>query len=868
MAIYTFPAVCVASAAIGSHGIIPSMHSVVPTDSTLPASRAPVHHAGGAVPPPPAWAWPAVLALFACGGGWALVHEIVWFQLLQLSLGSSAVSLAVLLGTFMGGLGLGSSIAPRLAAAGRHPLAVYAALEAGIAVCGAGLLWAAPALGSLYAASLPAGYPGLVVRGLVAVICLLPPTVLMGATMPVLAGFVARTPAADSRLGLLYAGNLAGAVCGCLFAAYGLLPRFDLFTAGSVAVAGNLAVAALAAAVARCTPAPAPAGATTAVRLPLDRGLLVAIGLSGLTALAAEVAWTRLLALQIGGTVFAFAIILSVFLAGLGLGSACAASLARATGDARTAFGLCQLLLPAGIAWAAFQLAHSLPLWPINPSLGRDAVAMFQLDLVRCLWAVLPATLLWGASFPLAVAALARGGDDPARRVAAACAANTLGAIAGAVAGAPLVWMCSSQGMQRLLILVAAVAAGLALTPVAVAAWRSFARGRLALACGACLAAVWVAGMAWLVPPVSPALVAYGRFSGLWAGSNEFVYVGEGLQASVAVTRTPSGLTLYHNAGKVQASSMSQDTRLQRLLGHLTTLVPESPRDVLVIGCGAGVTAGAAALDPRVESETIVEIEPIVPSAVLAHFSDHNGDVLRDPKVRVVIDDGRHHLLSTSRTYDAITSDPLDPWVRGAATLYTREFFELAKSRLRPGGVFTLFVQLYQTNDAAVKSQLATFFAVYPHGLVIDNTIGGLGYDLVLLGQPGPTVIDVDAIARRLDQPEFAAVRASLADVGIGTVAELFASCVGGADSLREFLADAEITTDRNLRLQYLAGGSLNRFDSAAIHARMLAGPFRFPAAAFRGSADAVRAVEAAMQRGRARDGGERGPLPEAVQRP
>ena len=501
--------------------------------------------------------------------------------------------------------------------------------------------------------------------------------------------------------------------------------------------------------------------------------------------------------------------------------------------------------------------AHSLPLWPINPSLGRDAVATFQLDLVRCLWAVLPATCLWGASFPLAVAALARRGDDPARRVAGASAANTLGAIVGAVAAAPLVWTCSSQGTQRLLILVAAIAAGLALVPIAAAAWRVFPRGRLAVASGGCLAVTWVAAMAWLVPPVSPALVAYGRFSGLWGGDNEFVYIGEGLQASVAVTRTPTGLTLYHNAGKVQASSVSQDMRLQRLLGHLTTLVPESPRGVLVIGCGAGVTAGAVSLDPRVESETIVEIEPIVPTAVLAHFSDHNGGVLRDAKVRVVIDDGRHHLLSTPRTYDAITSDPLDPWVRGAAPLYTFEFFELAKSRLRPGGVFTLFVQLYQTNDAAVKSQLATFFAVFPDGLVIGNTLGGMGYDLVLLGQSGPTVIDLDAIARRLDLPEFAAVRGSLADVGIGTVEELFATCIGNADSLCAFLADAEITTDRNLRLQYLAGASLNRFDSASIYARMLAGPFRFPAAAFRGSTDRVQAVEAAMQHAARKAGAE-----------
>ena len=188
----------------------------------------------------------------------------------------------------------------------------------------------------------------------------------------------------------------------------------------------------------------------------------------------------------------------------------------------------------------------------------------------------------------------------------------------------------------------------------------------------------------------------------------DIFYVGEGLSSSVAVSRFGSGNIMnYHNAGKVQASSQPQDMRLQRMLGHFTTLVPKSPKKVLVIGCGAGATAGAVSIDQKVESLIIAEIEPLVPRVVSEHFGEHNFHVVRNPKTHVVIDDARHYLLTTDETFDAITSDPLDPWVKGAATLYTKEFFELAKSKLNPGGTVTLFVQLYESTPEAVKSEIA-----------------------------------------------------------------------------------------------------------------------------------------------------------------
>jgi len=158
--------------------------------------------------------------------------------------------------------------------------------------------------------------------------------------------------------------------------------------------------------------------------------------------------------------------------------------------------------------------------------------------------------------------------------------------------------------------------------------------------------------------------------------------------------------------------------RLQRMLGHLTTLIPTNAKKVVVIGCGAGVTAGAVSIDPAVEHETIAEIEPLVPKVVSTYFSEYNFDVVRNPKVHVQIDDARHFIQTTNEKFDAITSDPLDPWVKGAAMLYTKEFFETAKAHLNPGGVMTLFVQLYESNSDAVKSEIATFLDAFPNGVV------------------------------------------------------------------------------------------------------------------------------------------------------
>jgi spermidine synthase len=795
-----------------------------------------------------------LLALFVASGCAALIYEIVWFQMLQLVLGSSAVSIGVLLGTFMCGMCVGSLALARFVSRHRHPLRVYAALEVAIGVCGVLMLAVMPIVESVYTAVVGHGIPGLLVRGLLAAVCLLPPTVMMGATLPAVSRWVEMSPRGVSWLGYLYGSNTLGAVLGCLLAGFYLLRVFGMRTATFVAVGLNAAVAAGAFVLARVRPETGPRGATDniepeALAVPTTSAwiIYVAIGLSGMSALGAEVIWTRLFGLLLSHTTYTFSIILAVFLIGIGLGSGVGSLVARRTPHPRRALGLAQLGLIAAIAWTSWNITSSLPYWPVNPRLAPSPWFQFQIDFVRCLWAILPAACLWGASFPLALAAVASKGSDGAVVVGRVYAANTVGAIVGAL-GTSLVLIATvgTQNGERILMAISALAAALTLLPA-----RPFegAASRFTLRdTGAAVAIALVAVLLGRnVIAVPPLLVGHGRFSAAERKTQEtFLFVGEGMNSSPAVSRDVNGILSYYNAGKIQASSLPQDMRLQRMLGHFTTLIPEQPRNVLVIACGAGVTAGAASIDPRVEHLTIAEIEPLVPSVVAPYFGDYNDNVIRNPKVHVEVDDARHFLTTTKEKFDAITSDPFDPWVKGAANLYTREFWELAKRHLNPGGAVTVFVQLYDSGMAAVKSEVATFFEAFPNGTVWGNTVAGQGYDVVLLGQVGPTRIDVDALDGLLQTPAFAPVVRSLREIGFDSAVALLSTYGGRGAELAPWLGDAEINRDDNLRLQFLAGFGMNVDERAEIYRGMLA--FRhYPDDLFTGSPVSLNPLRVAL---------------------
>jgi spermidine synthase len=850
-----------------------------------------------------------LVGLFAGSGCAALIYEIVWFQMLQLVIGSSAVSLGVLLGTYMGGMCLGSLALPYVVSPQRHPLRVFACIEAFIGVCGVAVLMLVPSIGRLYVAAAGHGFWGILLRGAVCGVCLLPPTMLMGATLPTISRWVNATPQGASWLGFFYGGNIAGATAGCLLTGFYLLRVYDVVVATWLAVAINAAVAATALVLASALkfnpeniqhptsdiqhPSTGHWMSDVGCRM-LDvlspRAVYIAIALSGASALGAEVIWTRLLSLMLGATVYAFSIILAIFLIGLGIGSALGSALARQTALPGRALGICQFLLAGAVALAAHLMAESLPYWPINPSLSRSPWLNFQLDLARCAWAVLPATCLWGASFPLALAAAATPGQEPGRWVGRTYAANTLGAIIGAlVCSLVLMQWLGSQQAQRLLIGICALAGLVMIVPhllgqrgqrsVGVLEYwsagklntpllqhsstplpptttstlrcpnrqgrRSLAILRGGLTALAILACMWL--LISSVPKVPWELIAYGRSLPTKKDWGKSLYVGEGMNASIAVTETTSGVRNFHVSGKVEASTEAQDMSLQRMLGHLPGLLHPAPRKVLVVGCGAGVTAGSFVMYPTVQRIVICEIEPLIPRVVAGFFAAENYNVLRDPRVEVVYDDARHYVLTTHETFDVITSDPIHPWVKGAATLYTKEYFETVKRHLNPGGLVAQWVPLYESDPAAVQCELATFFEVFPNGTVWGNEVEHEGYDMVLLGQAEPLQIDLGLVQRRLNGENYQRVLKSLRDAGFRSAFSLLSTYSGQASDLRPWLLGAELNCDRNLRLQYLAGMGLNQAESGSIYADMLSYR-RFPESVFVGTNEWVRALRLALE--------------------
>jgi spermidine synthase len=290
--------------------------------------------------------------------------------------------------------------------------------------------------------------------------------------------------------------------------------------------------------------------------------------------------------------------------------------------------------------------------------------------------------------------------------------------------------------------------------------------------------------------------------------------------------------------------------RLQRLLGHLTALMDNDPKSVLVVGFGAGVTAGAISIHPTIQRMVICEMEPLIPKVVSTYFSDVNYGVATNPKVQIVYDDARHYVLTTREKFDLITSDPIHPWVKGAATLYTKEYFEHVKAHLNPGGVVTQWVPLYESTEDVVKSEIATFLQVFPHGTVWRNDDGsGAGYDVVLVGRLDDAPIDVDAWQAKLDSPAYAGVKTSLAQVGFMSAIDVLRTYSGRGQDLGPWVADAQINTDGNLRLQYLAGFGFNQYIGTQIRDAMLRYR-KFPSDYFVGQGTTVAQLQAAMMGG------------------
>lgn len=773
-----------------------------------------------------------LLVLFSASGMCALIYEVVWYQLLQLAIGSTSVSLGILLATFMGGLCIGSIWFPRLKLA-YHPLKIYAALELGIAAFAVLVQLSLPSLNRLYIAGAEHGMPGMLWRAVLAALCMLPATILMGASLP----SIVRWAHAVSWWGYLYTGNTAGAVLGCLFAGFYLLRIYDMATATYFAAAVNIAVAAIAFLLAsQLSPSSAEEETPDQTAEPVAIAtwpIYLAIGLSGATALGAEVVWTRLLSMLLLGTVYVFSIILAVFLIGLAIGSGAGSWLIKRVRP-QLALGWCQILLLFGFVWSVYMIVDVLPFWKDDALITPDPWHMYYLDLKRVLIALLPPTLFWGASFPLACAAVARRASDSGRTAGAVYAANTLGGIVGAlVVSLILIPQIGSQQSQRVLVIASAIGGIIVLLPIL---------RRSGLGIAGLAASILVAGfLAYTVEPVPGELIAYGRRMALNANQSKVLYAAEGINSSVAITQWGNN-TIYVNVnGHVEATTEIYDMKLQRMVGHLPALLHPNPKSVLGIGFGAGVSAGTFTRYPGIEKITICEIEPLIPPASTKYFGEADYRVALNPKTHIVFDDARHYLLTTTDKFDIIASDPLDVFIKGTAALYSKEYFDSVKSHLNPGGMFTLYVPLYETDEATIRSELATFFAAFPYGTIWANTRNGLGYDMVFMGQLEPLKINIDEAQERINRDDHAPVRESLREIEINSLLDLFTTYAGNATDLAPWTNGAALNTDADLKLSYLAGWGINANLEDVLYRKILV--YRTAPAFFTGNPEYVNKV-------------------------
>jgi len=725
-----------------------------------------------------------VLALFALSGAAGLVYQVVWTRELTLVFGVSSLSVSTVLAVFMAGLALGSWWFGRLADRLRSPLALYGLLELGVAAAG----WASlplihrlPGLLVTVHRADPALTPWL--RPLLAAAILLLPTVLMGGTLPALVKAVGSSVARAGRdAGLLYAVNTLGAAAGTLAAAFWLIQRLGLEGSTLAAVGANLACGLGALLLARTTtgrpavttPArPAPTGAQPV------RAVLVAIGLSGFLALAYEVLWTRYLIYVIGeNSVHAFALMLATFLVGLTVGSAAAGPLADRSRNPAALLGAVMVLIGAAAITTA-SLIGALVL----PAAAAESTTFWTATgwhVVKCLGILLVPTALSGATFTLAVRAASSRDDRRGRDLGRVYAANTVGAIAGAAAGGFLV--LPALGLRRGL---------LALASVHVLA--GFGLLLASRRCSPVTRSAWVGGAAVGLALLGLHLAPDPR-QGLMKPGYSLAFYADGPESSVAVLRSDrTGHLGLIVEGDGQAHTSAPGQLHLRQLGHLPLLFHPDPRDVLVVGLGAGITAGSVTRHP-VERVDVVELSPAVIAAA-SLFAPFNHDPLADPRVHLHRGDGRHHLLTADRTYDVVTSDPVDPDDAGATSLHSLEYYRLVRSRLGPGG---MACQWLDTNIGfdEYRMLVRTFVAVFPHTSIWNG--GGF---TVLVGSSEPPRVSLADLRRRFSDP---GQRESLAVVGLDSPEALLSCLLAGPDRVRAFVGEGPLNTDDRPLIEYL----------------------------------------------------------------
>ncbi len=772
-----------------------------------------------------------VFLCFFVSGLAGLIYQVAWTKALGLIFGHTVYAVATVLAAFMGGLAAGSAVLGRWGERRARPIAVYGWIEILAGITGILSLPGLILVRALYLffyhnfESSTALLIGL--RLAAAFLVLFLPTFLMGGTLPILVrGITFDSSEMNKRLSRLYWINTAGAVTGATMAGFVLLPFMGLRLTVVVAAGLNLLAGIMA-----LTMAGSPRVAEISERdvrraSPRAAGvpsyLLITFALVGATAISYEIAWSRLLVVTLSSSTYAFTLMLATFLAGIALGSLI---FERWTAKAREVsvgtFGVTQTLtgLAAMLFLILFQQMPTM-LWGMVNATHKTFGGLVFAQFAICGLAMLPAATVFGFNFPVVTMLIAKsigGEEQSSNAVGRAYAANTVGAIVGAIAVG--FWLIPRIGSFR----VAAMTAAINLALAAYLATRRVPRRGLELV-GTGALAILIAAAGWAGTFYDPAIANFGMITNRMLYSktlhldevvrmNDLLFSEDGLNTSVAVVRSDNALALRIN-GKTDASTGDQIT--QQMLGHLGMMLHPGPRKVLIIGFGSGMTASAVAQYPEVRQIDCVEIEPAVIRAA-SYLEPLNHGVLRDPRLHIIEDDARSFLFTTPNQYDLIISEPSNPWIAGVATLFTDEFYGQARAHLAPKGMLVQWVQSYGLFPADLRMVMATLARQFKRVSVWQ----GLSGDILLLAQPNPA--PPFSLARLNALWSVPSLRGQYQSMGMVGPESLIAFHLLDDADLRKLTANAPINTDDLTQLEYHAPRAIFASNAGSENIQMLA---------------------------------------------
>lgn len=765
-----------------------------------------------------------LIPLFVFSGATSLVYETIWERQLHLIFGTSQVAVSTVLAAFMTGLAMGSFGGAKWADKVKKPIMAYALLELCIGVYAlifpVLLDMVRPVYLQFYHTVQPSQLGFAAFQFLILGILLLPATFCMGMTLPLLARFATtHTQEAGEKVGRLYGANTIGAVVGTGLAGFVMLPKLGLATTTMVTAGGNLLLCIGALMLAR-TVGELDAGPAEAEDEQSGWGvssLAIVAMLAGMASLMHEVAWFRVFSLILGASAYAFSIMLFSFLLGIGIGGwkggKWADKLYADGGFKRVVMSLA--LVEAGVAcltWLAMWLFGELP-WlfvVIYDLLGESALLLWTGKLLLAMLVMVPPALLMGTAFPLLVRAAAGESLALGKPVGRLYGWNTLGAILGASLGGLVImpWLYV-RGTIMLAICINLLAAGIAYFRAAdrPIAQPVYIRGVLGVVGGGLF-------LMLLAAPWNPLLMTAGTYKYVYqlddrtrAGVYEqnvepydLLYYAEGLTSVVTVAEhREDGDRVLANNGKIDASNKS-DMPTQVLVSHMPFFYRPEAEKILMVGLAAGYSAGAVVLHSGPTEIDLVEIEgTIIPAS--RFFDEWNHRPLEDPRVNMIVNDARNELnLQEPGTYDLIISEPSNPWLTGVSNLFTQEYFELGKSRLSSGGIWSQWIQLYGMNTEDLRSLLGTFSDTYKYVHMYSTIYDA---DLVLVGSDSPLKLDADTFQAEIDRNPL--LKKELEEIEVFSAIDVLARFRLTRDELQTISEGVERNTDDNMRIEYSA---------------------------------------------------------------